>query len=81
MTPELWDQMVKILELSVIPFAVWVTRTLNTLTSEIRSLKEALVGMDGRNGIRSKVEKLDTQVSWLVVRYAMKYGESPESPK
>ena len=58
-----FDAIVKVVELAIIPYCAWVVKTLNEVRSECRSLKEALIGMDGKNGIRSRVEKIE---QWII---------------
>ena len=54
-----WDVLIKTVELLVLPFCVYVLRTLSILQAEVRSVKEALIGIDGKNGIRSRVERIE----------------------
>ena len=77
-----FDALLKIVELLFIPFGVYVVRGLQAVVSEVRSVKEALIGVDGKNGIRSRVEKLETvvedlrfAVARLSAKQAIRHGE------
>lgn len=57
-----WDVLVKVIELLILPATLWLFRTLASLQAEVRSVKEALIGIDGKNGIRSRVERIETHL-------------------
>jgi hypothetical protein len=58
-----FDAIVKVVELAIIPYCTWVVKTLLEVRGECRSVKEALIGLDGKNGLRSRVEKIEY---WII---------------
>ena len=79
---EEFNSLLKIVEVLFIPFGIYVVRGLQAVVSEVRSVKEALIGVDGKNGIRSRVEKLEIvvedlrfAVAKLSAKQAIRHGE------
>ena len=78
------DSLFKLVELVLLPFSWYVIKRLNTLgdllnelKNDTRELKTILIGTDGRNGIRSRVIRLERKVEHLTLRQASRHGEVP----
>lgn len=72
----------KFVELLLLPFAWHIIKRLDklaevstTLSSDSRELKTILIGTDGKNGIRSRVMRLERRVETLSIRQASRHGE------
>lgn len=51
--------------LSAVPIAVWIIKTLLDVKEAVGELRVFLIGIDGQNGIRSTVNKLDERLKLL----------------
>jgi hypothetical protein len=76
------DSIFKLVELLLLPFSWYVVRRLDTLadsistlTQDTRELKTILIGTDGKNGIRSRVIRLERKVENLSLRQASRHNE------
>lgn len=74
MNPVAWEQLLRVVEVLIIPFGLWMVKTLNSIQKEVTELKTVLIGVDGKNGIRSRVIYVERQVQ----RLAVKVGIKPE---
>lgn len=72
-----WEQLLKVVEVLIIPFGLYMVRVLTTIQKEVSDLKTVLIGIDGRNGIRSRVIRMERKVERLALAQANRYGESP----
>ena len=68
MSTELWEQLVKLVEVLIIPFSVWLVKTLAAIQKETTELKTVLIGVDGKNGIRSRVIRIERKLENLPVK-------------
>jgi len=76
------DGIFKLVELLLVPFAWYVIKRLDVLAESLRAvskdtsdLKTILIGVDGRNGIRSRVMRLERRVEALALSQAVRHGE------
>lgn len=58
-----WEIIIKIFEVALLPFALWVVRTLNAMLVEIKELRVVLIGVDGKNGLRSRVRRIEKKLT------------------
>lgn len=77
------DVLFKLVELLLIPFAYYVIKRLDTVAEKVndthgttQELKTILIGADGKNGIRSRVVRLERKVSNLSLQQAARHGET-----
>lgn len=75
MTSDTWGQLLKLVEILVVPFALYVVKTLTTIQKEVSDLKTVLIGIDGKNGIRSRVIRMERKVERLALQQAQRYGD------
>lgn len=75
MNAETWQNLIKILEILIVPFFLWVIKTLTTIQRELSDLKTVLIGIDGKNGIRSRVIRMERRVERLSAAQAHRHGE------
>ena len=54
-----------IVVLATIPTGVWIIKTLLDVKEAVGELRVFLIGIDGQNGIRSTVNKLDERLKLL----------------
>ena len=69
------DSVFKIIELLILPFAWYIIKKLEAVVSTVQDLRTILIGVDGRNGIRSRVMRLERKVSNLALQQAARYSE------
>ena len=69
------DSVFKIIELLILPFAWRIIKKLEAVVSTVQDLRTILIGVDGRNGIRSRVMRLERKVSNLALQQAARYSE------
>ena len=77
MNPVAWEQLLKVVEVLIIPFGLYMVRVLTTIQKEVSDLKTVLIGIDGKNGIRSRVIRMERKVERLALAQANRHGESP----
>lgn len=65
MNSELLDLVLKLVELGVVPFVIYVTKTLAKISAELKTLRTVLIGIDGKNGIRSRLIRLERRLERL----------------
>lgn len=73
---ELIEVLVRVVELVLIPILWKVYTVLSTLSSEVQTLKIILVGSDGKNGIRSRVRRLEVRQERMALMMAAQAGET-----
>lgn len=76
------DVLFKFVELLLLPFAYHIIKRLDRLddngakqTNNTLELKTILVGSDGKNGMRSRVMRLERRVEHLALQQASRHGE------
>lgn len=57
-----WEQFIKLLEITLLPFGVYIVKTLSSIQKEVSDLKTVLIGIDGKNGIRSRVVRIERRL-------------------
>lgn len=75
MNADAWGQLVRVVEILIVPFVLWVVKTLTTIQREVSDLKTVLIGIDGKNGIRSRVIRVERRVERLSAAQAHRHGE------
>ncbi len=80
-SPELWNQVKDILTVAIIPFCGYVVRQLNLIGQVARDTQVTLVGVDGKNGLRSRFGRLERRVESLVIAFAAKTGANIPHPE
>lgn len=77
------DLLLKVVEILLLPFAWYVIKRLDAVVEATskgnettNELKTILIGADGRNGIRSRVMRLEKKVSNLSLLQAARHGEA-----
>lgn len=69
------EMLFKIIELLVLPFAWYIVKKLDSVVATVEDLKTSLIGVDGKNGIRSRVMRLERKVETLSLQQAARHGE------
>jgi hypothetical protein len=77
-TAENWGDLYRIIELVLIPFGIYLVRTLTSVASELKELKTVLIGIDGKNGIRSRVIRVERRIERLAAAQAHRHGEEDD---
>lgn len=75
MNADAWGQLVRVVEILIVPFVLWVVKTLTAIQREVSDLKTVLIGIDGKNGIRSRVIRVERRVERLSAAQAHRHGE------
>lgn len=75
MNQEAWHNLFKIIELLIVPFGIYIVKTLSNLLKDISDLKTVLIGIDGKNGIRSRVIRMERRIERLSAAQAHRHGE------
>jgi hypothetical protein len=78
MNPEAWEQLLKVVEILIIPFGLYMVRVLTMIQKEVSDLKTVLIGIDGKNGIRSRVIRMERRVEKLALAQAHRHGEETD---
>ncbi len=74
MNSEAWDFLFKVVELGVIPFVIYVTKSLAKISADLKTLRTVLIGIDGKNGIRSRLIRLERRLERLTALEAQIQG-------
>lgn len=69
------EMLFKIIELLVLPFAWYIVKKLDSVVATVEDLKTILIGVDGKNGICSRVMRLERKVETLSLQQAARHGE------
>lgn len=70
MNQEVIDGLFKTVEVLVVPFCIWVLKELSALRKDLSEIKTVLIGVDGRNGIRSRTIRLENKVGRIGITLA-----------
>lgn len=70
-----WEIVKTAIEVAVIPFSLWIVNTLRLALEELRTLRTVLIGVDGKNGMRSRLRRLERRVENLSLQQAARHGE------
>lgn len=73
-----WEVVKTAIEVAVIPFSLWIVNTLRLALEELRTLRTVLIGVDGKNGMRSRLRRLERRVENLSLQQAARHGEAIE---
>lgn len=73
-----WELIKTVVEVAVIPFSLWIVNTLRLALEELRTLRTVLIGVDGKNGMRSRLRRLEKRVEALALQQAARHGEVVE---
>lgn len=73
-----WEIVKTVIEIAVIPFSLWIVNTLRLALEELRTLRTVLIGVDGKNGMRSRLRRLERRVEHLSLQQAARHGEAIE---
>lgn len=65
---ELWEFLFKAVEFGIVPFIGYVIKKLSDISEELKALRTVLIGIDGKNGIRSRLIHLERKLE-KVPRY------------
>jgi hypothetical protein len=77
-TTETWGEIYRLIELVLIPFGIYLVRMLTAVTSDLKELKTVLIGIDGKNGIRSRVIRVERRIERLAAAQAQRHGEEDD---
>jgi hypothetical protein len=73
-----WDIIKTVIEIAIIPLGAWIVNNLRLALEELRTLRTVLIGVDGKNGMRSRLRRLERRVENLSLQQAARHGEVPE---
>lgn len=71
------ESVFKIVELLILPFAWYIIKKLESVVSTVQDLRTILIGVDGKNGIRSRVIRLERKVEQLSLQQAARGADVP----
>lgn len=80
-SPQLWSEIFKIVELGIIPVIGYVAKKLAEISKELTELRTALIGIDGKNGIRSRLFHLERKVENFMERKPDNYSRYTDSQR
>lgn len=72
-----WDIIKTVIEVAIIPLGIWIVNSLRLALEELHTLRTVLIGVDGKNGMRSRLRRLERRVESLSLQQAAKHGEVP----
>lgn len=70
MNSEVVEFVFKAVELGIIPFVAYVVKKLTDISEEIKALRTVMIGIDGRNGIRSRLIRLERRLERFIMNEA-----------
>ncbi len=71
---EMFNFLIKLIEIILVP-ALWKIYTLlSKLSDKVNEVRTILIGADGKNGIRSRVRRLENKVEKLALAHAAVNG-------
>lgn len=70
MNSEVLEFVFKAVELGLIPFVGYLIKKLTDISEEIKALRTVMIGIDGRNGIRSRLIRLERRLERLILNEA-----------
>lgn len=80
---EAFDAFFRIVETILVPGIVYlgtrinnVDRKIDGVRSKVDKVDTVLIGPDGRNGIRSRIRRLESKVEHLALQQAARHGEA-----
>ena len=76
-----WDIIKTVIEIAVIPFGAWIINNLRLALEELKTLRTVLIGVDGKNGMRSRLRRLERRVEHLTLQQVARHGEAIELPE
>lgn len=72
-----WEVIKTVIEIAVLPLGAWIVNNLRLALEELRTLRTVLIGVDGKNGMRSRLRRLERRVENLSLQQAARLGEVP----
>lgn len=75
-----WQDLIRIFEVLLIPFAVWLVVTLNKILTQSKTTIQVLIGVEGgngRDGLIYRIEKLEKSVRRLELMQVQRHSELP----
>lgn len=69
------DLVTTVVEVLVIPLGAYIVTTLKANSEELKVLRTVLIGVDGKNGMRSRMGRLEKKVERLALLQAARHGE------
>ena len=75
-----WQDLIRIFEVLLIPFAVWLVVTLDKILTQSKTTMQVLIGVEGgngRDGLIYRIEKLEKSVRRLELMQAQRHSELP----
>lgn len=70
------DALFKMVEILLLPAGWYIIKRLDAVVESTKELKTILIGADGKNGMRSRVIRLEKKVSNLSLLQAARHGEA-----
>ena len=67
-----------IVEFLILPFALYIVRKLDELSKKVNELSVVLIGVDGKNGIRSRVIRVERRIERLHIAKGIQLGEEDD---
>lgn len=75
---ELWEFLFKAIEFGIIPFIGYVVKKLSDISEELKALRTTLIGIDGKNGIRSRLNRLERKIENHLERRPENYSRNTD---
>jgi len=75
-----WQDLIRIFEVLLIPFAVWLVVTLDKILTQSKTTMQVLIGVEGgngRDGLIYRIEKLEKSVRRLELMQEQRHSELP----
>lgn len=75
-----WQDLIRIFEVLLIPFAVWLVVTLDKILTQSKTTMQVLIGVEGgngRDGLIYRIEKLEKSVRRLELMQVQRHSELP----
>jgi hypothetical protein len=71
-----FNTFISLVEIIAIPLGAYVINKINQSSSKIDRIEAILIGVDGKNGLRSRIRRLEVKVDGLTIAQGRRHGES-----
>lgn len=65
-----------VVKIIVVPMLAYILKKQTETSNEIQNLRTVLIGIDGKNGIRSRVMRVEAKLQNLSIAQALRHSEA-----
>ena len=68
----------RLVEAVILPLSLYIANKISSLERKVDKVDTVLIGVDGKNGLRSRIRRLEVKVDKLSLLQAARHGEVPD---